>query len=143
MPKPLSPIKRTTEEVKIDEVLSQPSAVPVKNDKPLNENVAEKTMKLSSVSAKHSGQSSPCSNAVVAVLVKSTELSSPLGSDGHEDDASAQANTTQHLAPSSGSTHKKDDRAEHSSNGSNFATITSTGQITTIYETVCFVFSQT
>ena len=63
MPKPLSPAKRRTEDVKIDEVLAQPAAVPVKNDKPVNENVADKTKKLSAESARLSGQSSPYSKA--------------------------------------------------------------------------------
>ena len=143
MPKPLSPTKRKTEEVKIDEVLSQTAAVPVKNDKPVNENVADKIKKLSAESTSLPAQSSPYSKAVVAVLAKPTELISPLGSDGHEDGSPAQPETTRPPAPSTGSTHKKRDRTEHSSNGSDFATITSTGQITTIYETVCFTISQT
>lgn len=142
MPKPLSPTKRKTEKVKIDEVLSQPAAVSVKNDKPVNDNVADK-IKMSAESARLPGQSSPYSKAVVAVLAKPTELISPLGSDGHEDGSPAQPETTRPPAPSSESTRKKRGRAEHPSNGSDFATITSTGQITTIYETVCFALFQT
>lgn len=143
MPKPLSPIKRKTEEVKIDEVLSPTATVSVNNNKPVNENVADKIKKLSAETATLPGQSSSYSKAVVAVLAKPTELISPLGSDGHEDGSPAQPQTTRPPAPSSGSARKKRGRAEQSSNGSDFATITSTGQITTIYETVCFRFSQT
>lgn len=143
MPKPLSPTKRKTEEVKIDEALSQPAAVLAKNNTPVNENVADKIRELSAESARLPGDSFPYSRAVVAVLAKPNELISPLGSDGHEDGSPAQPETTRPPAPSSGTTRKKRDCAEHSSNGSNFATITSTGQITTIYETVRFTFSRT
>lgn len=142
MPKPLSPIKRKTEEVKIDEVLSQPTAVSVKNDKPVNENVADEIKNLSAESARLPGRSSPYSKAVVAVLAKPTEPISPLGSDGHEDGSPAQPETTRPLAPSSGSARKRG-RADSSSNGSDLTTITSAGQITTIYETVCFALFQT
>lgn len=137
MPKPLSPVKRKTDEMKtLEATASHPAVAAVFSGKLAKENAQEKVKKLSAESAIAHGQASPYTKAVVSVLATKTELISPLGSDGHEDEPPVVPKKTHPSAPSNANSHKKRLRSQKSSSESDYATITSTGQITTIYETV-------
>lgn len=140
MPKPLSPVKRKTDtdETKASQSVVSPPAVPsILSWYTVKENAVEKPKVPSVDSAKTPGRASPFSKAVVSVLATKTELSSPMGSDGQDDEHRAASKTPQQNLYPHGSTRsaRKQRRSHVSSSGSYSPMITSTGQIITIYQT--------